>query len=857
MDLPAWQLELTQPRWLLGLVLLVPLALAGRRRLTGFGPWRQAASFGFRGGVVVFVVLALCQPQLTTPTRERFVVFCVDQSRSVAPQAEEVVRPYLDEAARSGRGRFAVTSLAYSADRATGTGSEPPQQAGSRTAAGGGEAPVPFAADGTDLAAAIVAARALAPAEYVPHIVLCTDGRQTRGNALATAKAVGAPVSTVPLPSRGVPEVQVDEVRAPGQVREGESFEVEVILQSDHDDQGRVELVEGDRRVEERSVQVTRGTTRLRFTAALSGSRLTSLTARLGGFRDTEPANNAASALVFVAARPRVLLIENQPRLAEHLAKALASQLIEVEACSPERLPGSLAELDGYELVVLSNVPAAALEGPKMGLLQQYVRDLGGGLVVVGGDRAFSPGGYRGTVLEEALPVVSQYRERKARPSFAMLLVLDRSLSMQKGDAIVLAKQAARRAVEMLQPQDQVGVLAFDDASAWIAPLAACSDREAVLRAIDTIEAGGATDMYPAMDKAYLALDAAMARRKHVLVLTDGLPHPGDFEGLARRMAAAGITVSTVGVGPEPARPLLEDIARIGGGHAWFCSDPASIPSVFAVETASASRMGIVEEPFLARVVRPAALIRDLELGAAPRLLGYAQTQPKPGVQVVLAAEEGDPLLAWWRHGRGISVAFTSDVESRWAANWVRWAGFSRFWTRLVRHAMRRDEAEDFDLRLQRTGETCRVTLNALDRDGRFVNGAEATAELLRPGAMAVKIALVQDGPGRYTAVFPVRDVGRYLVEARLTYAGQLVYVGRRGLSVDYPDELRLGPTDRELLRAVAAASGGRDEPKPAELFAPDERTVPRTTLLWPYLLMAAAVALILDLGVRRLGWSR
>ena len=69
-------------------------------------------------------------------------------------------------------------------------------------------------------------------------------------------------------------------------------------------------------------------------------------------------------------------------------------------------------------------------------------------------------------------------------------------------------------------------------------------------------------------------------------------------------------------------------------------------------------------------------------------------TRPKPTAEVILATESGDPLLAWWRYGLGMSVAFTSDAKARWAAEWLTWPQFGQFWAQVVRHALRKAEAK-------------------------------------------------------------------------------------------------------------------------------------------------------------------
>ena len=188
---------------------------------------------------------------------------------------------------------------------------------------------------------------------------------------------------------------------------------------------------------------------------------------------------------------------------------------------------------------------------------------------------------------------------------------------------------------------------------------------------------------------------ATVAKLKHVIILTDGISaarrlrgdRPGDGrrpDHLSRRWRW----------GATPIQHLLEEIARLGNGRFYVADDPAQVPQIFAKETVTASKSAINEQPFSPAVVRPTQVLSEIRLDEAPFLLGYVVTRPKPTAEVILATESGDPLLAWWRYGLGMSVAFTSDAKARWAAEWLSWPQFGQFWAQVVRHALRKAEAK-------------------------------------------------------------------------------------------------------------------------------------------------------------------
>ncbi len=833
-------LELTQPWMLLGLLALPVLAWYYLRGLTDFSRWQRILSLATRTVVVTLLVLALCNLTWWTPSKDLFVVFAVDDSLSVGEEAKPKIDDYLNRAvAAAGPHRYSF--LKFAAE----PGSVVPERGLAAVAN----------QQGTNIAAALEVAAASCPPSHVPRIVLLSDGNQTAGDAIRTALKGKVPIHSVPLPTRSDPEVQVSSVNVPAQVREGEPFYVEVIIDSNHDDEGEVEVFRGAHKVVSEKVKLKSGENRFRFRQQVTGERMAEFTARIKGFKDRLLDNNAAKGLVYSSGKPRVLLVDSDPKQAKQLAFALEQEGIKVDIRPPQGIPDNLSDLQNYELLALSNVPATAMSQRQMLLIRNFVQDLGGGLVMIGGDQAFGLGGYYKTTIEEILPVRSDFEKEKEKPSLAMVLVIDKSGSMG-GQKIEMAKDAAKAAVELLGPKDKVGVIAFDGDLFWIAEIQAASNKAQIIDKISAIEAGGGTVMGPPLEGAKEALASTPAKLKHVICLTDGVSEPADFEGIAQSMAQAKITCSTVAVGDDCDFKLLEEIARVGGGRYYHSEDPANIPQIFAKETVTASKSAINEQPFNPILSRPTQVLADIKFDESPFLLGYVTTRPKPTSEMILTSEKGDPLLSWWRYGLGMSVAFTSDAKSRWAAEWLGWPGYSKFWAQIVRHAMRKSDAKGVFVQMDLKDRKAMVTLDAVKTDGKFLNDATTELTLLDPQGGETKVAMSMTAPGRYAGEFPADKPGTYHVQMTQQSKSAPAMMQTRGLVVNYDDELRIRPTDEAFLQSLSTLSGGQFKPEPEVIFAADERTASRALPLWPWLVLVAAVIFLADVALRRIDFD-
>lgn len=829
--------------WLL--VLLVPIVIYFWRSLSDFPVWQRRWSLLVRSCIVILLVLALAGLALLSPTQRMFVVMAIDRSESVDADAKQ----HIDEviaAAKAAQGEHQLAFVDFASEPgAVAVHSQDRDELPKEQLRG------------TNIAAAIETAAASILPSYVPHIVVLSDGRQTIGDAVQAAASAKMPVSTLPLATRDEPEVQVAEVVAPAQVRQDEPFYIEVTVASNHADEGFIDIYRGDilHNPDSKKMKIEPGETRFRIRDTITGDKQVEYVARVREFEDTLLDNNSALGVVFASGKPSVLLVDSNSDQTNDLRWALEEQGLLVQVRPVEGVPQSLTELQRFDCLVLSNVPATAMSLQQMEIIITYVQDLGGGLVMLGGDQSFGLGGYYKTTLEEILPVRSNFEKEKEKPSLAMVLVIDKSGSMG-GQKMELAKDAAKGTAELLSPADQLGVVAFDGAAYWVSELHSAGDKGYIIDRISTIEAAGGTAIYPGLVQAYDALSTATAKLKHVIVLTDGHSTPGDFEGIARDMVSARITLSSVAVGAESDTRLLEELAQIGGGRYYMCDDPANVPQIFAKETVTASKSAINELPFVPQVIRPTQVLSGIDLETAPFLLGYVVTRPKPTSELILASESGDPLLAWWRYGLGMTVAFTSDAKRQWAAEWLSWPQFGSFWAQVIRHAMRKNDTKGVFVEVSRQGSQARVMVDSVDDAGQFINAAQTKLTVIGPDLQNVSLPMRQTAPGRYEADLTTAKSGAYQLEIDQSRQGVNTFHQSRGLVVGYPDELRLGPTNQQLLQQVSRVSAGKYNPAIEEIFRPGQRQANAVTPLWPYLLMAAAALLILDVALRRVDFS-
>jgi uncharacterized membrane protein/uncharacterized protein YegL len=730
----------------------------------------------------------------------------------------------------------------------------------------------------TDIGAALRLAGALFPDDAQKRIVLLSDGNDTTGSGqteAALAAARGIQVSTVLTGLAGRDEVVVERLTAPSTARLGERVTVTADITSTVAQPATLRLfVNGELAAPPKLVSLVPGPNRetFEFEATEAGFLRFRIVAEAA--RDTFNQNDRADANTIVKGEPKVLVVKGDETVAAELVRALETERQAVDTIIPEALPGDLAGLADYDSIVLVDVPRLRLTDEAMAALQVYVRDLGRGLVTVGGPRAYGAGGYTDTPLEETLPVEMGVRDRQKQPDVALVVVIDKSGSMDAchcntfdggmggGSAgiagvrkVDIGKEAILRAASALTSQDELGVVAFDESAHWVvktAPLGGLQDLQARIAGIQPV---GQTNIFGGLDQAVRSLTEATATRRHIILLTDGWSSSGQYDKILEDMKAAGITLSTVGAGGG-SNPFLEKLAKDGGGRFYNAANPASIPDIFLKETQQVSGQQIVEEAFFPILTSTSPILRGIE-GGMPRLLGYNGTTAKPAAQTVLVSARDDPVLAQWQYGLGRAVAWTSDSTGRWARNWIPWDGFSRFFSQMVGWTFPGEESGGIEAALVERGGRSFLRVESVNSDGSPRDFYATRVAMVGPDLTTAAVDLSQVAPGVYEAPVASLASGAYAVRVTQTKPGAAALGRTLGLVAPTAAEYRLLGANEPLLAAIRAATGGEAVEAPATVWTHDLRTTSQPTELWPWLLVLALLLWPLDIALRRVSLGR
>ncbi len=859
--------------WPVVLLLLAVLAaeyLLARRRLGVSAPqWRVAT--GMRIVVALCLLLVLLNPGFNRTTDTVGAVFLLDASDSLGPagrsQAAGIVASALEE--RPNNDVAGVVAFGKDARLETLVDDDPNFEG----------ITVQVDATGTDLAAALRLGAAAAPGEARKRLVLVSDGRATTGDVIDEARRLAEqniPVDVFVVdPPRGT-DLAIAGIDVPSVARDGDQVEITIRVDSPAVTPARVELSRDGTLVGTQEVQLAVGSNAITFTDIADSSGVLRYSAEVFGLADAVSANNRGFAAVPVAGAAKVLMVDGGGNSdARDLAAALEAGGLVVDRVGVGAVPG-VDELVQYASVVLINVDARDLADPQVSALTAAVRDLGRGMVVVGGSQSYALGGYRDHPLEEILPVVSEILDPLRRQTVAEVLAIDTSGSMGAchcaeegvvnglgGDNQIdggvkktsIAQNAAARAINALAATDEVGVISVNNRAEWVIDLQQRPGQDVIDKGLSKLEPDGPTNVENTLRTAAEQLRESEANLKHIIFFSDGFTEPFHLDQMAADAAGLrdeGITVSVVATG-EGAAGDLRKIAEAGGGRFYPGKDLSQIPELIVQEAILASRDFVNEGDFLPTITSNATTVRNLQ--TAPPLAGYVATTAKPTARVDLrVGPDQDPLLSSWQVGLGRVTTWASDSGERWGSAWVGWNEAPDFWAGVVKDTfptatdgggvVATIEGDQLSLRVE--------GVNSWDDD------AQASVRVSGPDGEGIDVPLERIDASTFAATVPIDEAGTYAVGASVLSGGESVWSGVGLTSRSYPAEYAPRALGDDILRQVAGITGGRFQPEITEVFDPVNTVAGQKRIdltkwfLWAALLLWPVAVAVSRLALRK-----
>ncbi len=763
---------------------------------------------------------------------------------------------------------------------------------------------------GTNIAEAVRLGLAMFPADTAKRLVLVTDGNETDGNVLEAVRqaagaaatnieltayavrnrrGVGVPIDVVPIAYNVTNDVQIARIEAPPTALPGQTVTVRIILEAasptagwltlrregepvDLNPQGRgaqryVELPAGQ---SVHLAQVTLGETPInRFEAIFEAADPT---------QDVLPENNRAEAFTATPSKGSVLVLDSQiSRRPNMLVQLFEAADLPAEARLPAQLPDDLLSLQNFDLIVLDNVAAYELSSHQQSLLARYVHDLGGGLIMVGGDNSFGAGGWNNTPVASILPLNLDPAKELRLPTAALVLVLDRSGSMTQPVAGARASQqevaneACALAIESLRAESLVGVVTFSHSADVYIPLQPNDNPRELSQRVRAITPGGGTHFTPALHAAHQMLrDLPNVDTKRVVFISDGESADSHYDSVVAEMVADGIQVTTVAVGDYADHAALEAMAQAGNGEFFAVRDPRTLPRVLVESVRVINKPLIKESPFVP-VVLPTGSTLTAGMEAAPPLQGIVITSPldDPKVFMEMLHPDGEPLLAHWQAGLGRVAAFTSDAGGPWSQRWDAWPTANTFWTQLARMIARPAMSQDAELIATVRDDQLHIHFELLPtasaEDGSSDLGSfeylQVEGAVYLPDGSSQPVRLRQGAPGRYEAIVDAPMAGNYIVALNPRQGSRQLAPVIGGASRATSPEFRRYRSNLGLLEEIVDLTGGRrlrvEDPLAVDLF--DRAGMPPSVSLlpaWRTLLWWTIALLLLDVACRRIAWD-
>lgn len=314
-------------------------------------------------------------------------------------------------------------------------------------------------------------------------------------------------------------------------------------------------------------------------------------------------------------------------------------------------LPSDSANYLTPSVIVLNNIPADSLAPHQLDLLAQYVRDLGGSVVIFGNTNAFAAGGYTGTALETISPLSSV----SPTPGRHWVILVDASGSMAEGKRYAIASRAVENIVAHLPPNDPTTLVCFSSGLTYIAKTEIPS--KVPLDKLESQTPKGPTNLEIGLNQLIADLPGG-GQPAELLVVSDldaPIEKPTDLvqKLLAKNIRLHLLALSESSQGFAP----MSEISKATQGKMIQETDPGKW-----TQAARKLQLAATTPPI---VSAPTPIKTELSNFTAETPDSYQRLWLKPGAASLATSADGkDVLIAKWNYGLGTVIAASYDTKN-------------------------------------------------------------------------------------------------------------------------------------------------------------------------------------------------
>ncbi|MGJ8655047.1 MAG: VWA domain-containing protein [Akkermansiaceae bacterium] len=544
---------------------------------------------------------------------------------------------------------------------------------------------------------------ALAPENRPSRILLFTDGYSTEpfDDIADKLNKAGIPIDYRLVREETTDDFRIARIDLPTRAQTLEPFLLGVTVRGHEDGEIPITIYRNGEVIStpDTTVELINGVGKLEFQTKILQPGGYEFTAEILPEKDAHSGNNASNKWIEITGGPRIVIATKYTN--DPLAASLKSQGINVETImDPAKLRVGL--LSGTKAVIFNNIPAHEVPAKFLDALNFFVRDQGGGFMMVGGKHSFGSGGYFQSSIDELLPISMELKNDQRKLAVSMAIVMDRSGSMSAtvpGPAgghitkMQLANNGAAKAIELLGMMDSIAVYAVDsEPETIIQQQTIKGNKQQLMKKAMRVESrGGGIYVYTGLKYAWDRLKKSGIGTKHIILFTDAADseEPGAYKKLLKEMTDQGATISVIGLGSktDSDAKFIEDIAKLGKGRIFYTNRAVDIPKLFAQETVTLARSAFIEEPIQTLATGQWAEISPAPVTWMPQVDGYnlSYARDKATTSLISTDEYKAPLVAHIRRGLGRTAAISFPLggeHSTSVRNWAQYGDFAQTITR-------------------------------------------------------------------------------------------------------------------------------------------------------------------------------